>query len=168
LERRRQVERVWRADPGQVGSLNKLASRQVSFAGHRFPAEVISQAVWLYFRFPLSLRMAEEMLVVRCTVVSNRLRMVRRAGAGAIRTRDVNPRNTSRHSPSLLLEQSFSQQHTLFRRDSCFAHQPLVLCQVAPDAGTHRLPAQGQRQQAELFGKALCRWAAYGSGHRLL
>jgi putative transposase len=27
-----------------------------SFAGYRFPAEIISQAVWLYFRFPLSLR----------------------------------------------------------------------------------------------------------------
>ena len=25
------------------------------YAGHRFPAEVISHAVWLYFRFPLSL-----------------------------------------------------------------------------------------------------------------
>ena len=29
------------------------------YAGHRFPAEVISQAVWLYFRFPLGLRMVE-------------------------------------------------------------------------------------------------------------
>jgi len=29
---------------------------------HRFPPEVISHAVWLYFRFPLSLRMVEEML----------------------------------------------------------------------------------------------------------
>jgi putative transposase len=34
-------------------------------AGHRFPAEVISQAVWLYFRFPLGLRMVEEMLAAR-------------------------------------------------------------------------------------------------------
>ncbi len=25
------------------------------YAGYRFPAEVISHAVWLYFRFPLSL-----------------------------------------------------------------------------------------------------------------
>jgi transposase-like protein len=33
-----------------------------SYAGHRFPAEIISHAVWLYFRFPLSLRMVEEML----------------------------------------------------------------------------------------------------------
>jgi putative transposase len=42
-----------------------------SFARHRFPAEVMSQAVWLYFRFPLSLRMVEEMLAFRGTVVSH-------------------------------------------------------------------------------------------------
>src|ERR671914_139769 len=41
------------------------------FAGHRFPAEVISQAVWLYFRFPLGLRMVEEMLAARGIVVSH-------------------------------------------------------------------------------------------------
>src|SRR3954451_23120272 len=32
------------------------------YAGYRFPGEVISHTVWLYFRFPLSLRMVEEML----------------------------------------------------------------------------------------------------------
>jgi transposase-like protein len=32
---------------------------------HRFPPEVISYAVWLYFRFPLSLRRAEELLAAR-------------------------------------------------------------------------------------------------------
>ena len=36
-----------------------------SDAGYRFPAEVISHAIWLYFRFPLSLRMVEEMLAAR-------------------------------------------------------------------------------------------------------
>ena len=41
------------------------------YAGYRFPAEVISQAVWLYFRFPLSLRMVEEMMAARCVVVSH-------------------------------------------------------------------------------------------------
>ena len=40
------------------------------YSGYRFPAEVISQAVWLYFRFPLGLRMAEEMLAARGIVVS--------------------------------------------------------------------------------------------------
>jgi hypothetical protein len=32
---------------------------------HRFPAEVISHCVWLYFRFALSLRDIEEMLAIR-------------------------------------------------------------------------------------------------------
>ena len=42
-----------------------------SYAGYRFPAEVISYAVYLYFRFPLSLRMVEEMLAVRGIEVSH-------------------------------------------------------------------------------------------------
>src|SRR5919112_3958117 len=45
-------------------------TRHPRYARHRFPAEVISHAVWLYFRFPLSLRMAEEMLAARGIEVS--------------------------------------------------------------------------------------------------
>src|ERR1700761_8878220 len=41
-----------------------LTSRTL-YRRHRFPPEVISHAVWLYFRFPLSLRMVEEMLAAR-------------------------------------------------------------------------------------------------------
>src|SRR5215213_6933613 len=41
------------------------------YAGYRFPGEVISHAVWLYFRFPLSLRMVEEMLTARGIMVSH-------------------------------------------------------------------------------------------------
>src|SRR3954470_15351822 len=41
------------------------------YAGYRFPGEVISHAVWLYFRFPLSLRMVEEMLAARGIDVSH-------------------------------------------------------------------------------------------------
>jgi hypothetical protein len=37
-------------------------ARNPLYRRHRFPPEVISRAVWLYFRFPLSLRMVEEML----------------------------------------------------------------------------------------------------------
>jgi putative transposase len=40
------------------------------YARYRFPAEVISYAVWLYFRFPVSLRMVEEMLTARGILVS--------------------------------------------------------------------------------------------------
>jgi hypothetical protein len=39
--------------------------RDSIYAGHRYPAEIISYAVWLYFWFPLSLRMVEEMLAAR-------------------------------------------------------------------------------------------------------
>ena len=42
----------------------------VSYKRHRFPAEVIAHAVWLYYRFPLSLRHVEEMLLERGIVVS--------------------------------------------------------------------------------------------------
>src|SRR5947208_12193220 len=40
-------------------------ARDRIYAGYRYPAEIISYAVWLYFRFPLSLRMVEEMLAAR-------------------------------------------------------------------------------------------------------
>ena len=41
------------------------AARDPLYRRHRFPPEVISHAVWLYVRFPLSLRMVEEMLAAR-------------------------------------------------------------------------------------------------------
>jgi hypothetical protein len=40
-------------------------ARDPLYRCHRFPAEVIGYAVWLYFRFLLSLRMVEEMLAAR-------------------------------------------------------------------------------------------------------
>src|SRR3982750_2234783 len=40
-------------------------------AGYHFPGEVISHAVWLSFRLPLSLRMVEEMLAARGIDVSH-------------------------------------------------------------------------------------------------
>src|SRR3954466_7325728 len=42
-----------------------------SYAGHRFPPAIIGHAVWLYFRFPLGLRMVEEMLAARGITVSH-------------------------------------------------------------------------------------------------
>jgi putative transposase len=40
--------------------------RDPRYRRHRFPTEIIiAHAVWLYFRFPLSLRMVEDMLAAR-------------------------------------------------------------------------------------------------------
>ncbi|MGQ3213608.1 MAG: IS6 family transposase, partial [Shinella sp.] len=47
-----------------------MKSLAVSYKRHRFPRQIISNAVWLYFRFPLSLRLVEEMLLERGIVVS--------------------------------------------------------------------------------------------------
>src|SRR5690349_10498552 len=44
---------------------------QRSCGGHRFTPEVVSHAVWLYFRFALALRMVEELLAARGITVSH-------------------------------------------------------------------------------------------------
>ncbi|MGO6904015.1 IS6 family transposase, partial [Rhizobium ruizarguesonis] len=46
-------------------------ARDPLYRRHRFPAEVIAHAVWLYFRSPLSLRMVEDMLAARGVIVSH-------------------------------------------------------------------------------------------------
>jgi putative transposase len=48
-----------------------MTSARSRYTGHRFPPEIISHVVWLYFRFPLSLRMVEEMLAARGIIVSH-------------------------------------------------------------------------------------------------
>ena len=44
--------------------------KSISFKRHRFPADVIRHAVWLYFRFSLSFRDVEELLAQRGIDVS--------------------------------------------------------------------------------------------------
>jgi transposase-like protein len=40
------------------------------YAGYRYPAEIISQAVWLFFRFALSFRDIEELLGARSIILT--------------------------------------------------------------------------------------------------
>ena len=47
----------------------------ISFKRHRFPSDVIRHAVWLYFRFSLSLMDVEEMLARRGIEVSGAVRL---------------------------------------------------------------------------------------------
>ncbi|MFF1442510.1 IS6 family transposase [Streptomyces sp. NPDC058295] len=67
-----------------------------SYKGHRYPVEVISHCVWLYFRFPLSFREVEELMLERGVTVS--YETVRRwcgkfgqQYAGALRRRQSRP-----------------------------------------------------------------------------
>lgn len=47
------------------------SARDPLYRRQMFPAEVIAHAVWLYLRFPLSLRMVEDMLAARGIIVSH-------------------------------------------------------------------------------------------------
>jgi putative transposase len=44
--------------------------KKISYAGYRFPPEIIHQAIWLYLRFTLSLREIEDLLAERGLAVS--------------------------------------------------------------------------------------------------
>src|SRR5580693_4136666 len=43
---------------------------KISYAGYRFPPEIIHQAIWLYLRFTLSFRDVEDLLAERGIAVS--------------------------------------------------------------------------------------------------
>ncbi|MFE7394602.1 IS6 family transposase [Streptomyces sp. NPDC057582] len=76
-----------------------MGSVSPSYRGHRYPVEVISHCVWLYFRFPLSFREVEELMLQRGVSVSHET--VRRwclksgqAYANALRRRQPRPGDT--------------------------------------------------------------------------
>ena len=48
-----------------------MDSAPPSYKGHRYPVEVIAHCVWLYFRFPLSFREVEELMLERGVMVSH-------------------------------------------------------------------------------------------------
>jgi putative transposase len=56
------------------------------YRGHRFPKEIISECVWLYFRFGVSFRDVEEMVAARGVVVS-----YEQSDAGAINSDASSP-----------------------------------------------------------------------------
>ena len=47
-----------------------MKSRRSRYVRHRFPAEIISHAVWLYYQFSLSFRDVEDLLAERGIIVS--------------------------------------------------------------------------------------------------
>ena len=49
---------------GEVADMTPPADPE-RYKNHRFPGEIISHGVWLYYRFPLSYRDVEELLFER-------------------------------------------------------------------------------------------------------
>jgi putative transposase len=48
----------------------KTNSTALNYKGYRFPPEIISHTVWLYFRFSLSFRDIEEIMAERGVIVT--------------------------------------------------------------------------------------------------
>lgn len=71
-----------------------MQRQNISYKRHRFPAQIIAHAVWLYCRFNLSLRKVEEMLLERGIDVS--FETIRRwvAKFGSAIARSLRRRNT--------------------------------------------------------------------------
>ncbi len=55
---------------GRPGRIRGVTTATPSYKGHRYPVEIINHCVWLYFRFPLSLREVEELMLARGVAVS--------------------------------------------------------------------------------------------------
>ncbi|KAA3500453.1 IS6 family transposase [Agrobacterium vitis] len=75
--------------------MTRLA-RDPLYRRHRFPADVIAHAVWLYFRFPLSLRMVEDMLAARGVIVSHQTVRLWAEKFGRHFANDIRKRSTGR------------------------------------------------------------------------
>ena len=74
-------------------------ARNRLYRRHRFPANVIAHAVWLYFRFPLSLRMVEDLLAAHGITVSHQT--IRLSGIGAPDPVGRQCRKKDRYDPGL-------------------------------------------------------------------
>ena len=55
---------------GRPGRIRGVTTATPSYKGHRYPVEIINHCVWLYFRFPLSFREVDELMLVRGVAVS--------------------------------------------------------------------------------------------------
>jgi putative transposase len=66
-----------------------VAATTSLYRGHRFPVEIISHCVWLYYRFPLSLREVEEMMLARGVVVSYETIVRHEAPGNRVEVRDL-------------------------------------------------------------------------------
>ncbi len=86
---------------------------------HRFPAEIIAHAVWLYFRSPLSLRMVEDLLATRGVVVSHQTARLWAETFGRAFTNEIRRRSSGRLGDKWHLDEAVvsirGKKHWLWR-----------------------------------------------------
>ncbi len=73
-----------------------MPDRDPLYPRHRFPAEIIAHAVLLYFRFPLSLRVGEDLLAALGIIVSHQTIRQRAEKFGRTFVNEIRRRSSGR------------------------------------------------------------------------
>jgi putative transposase len=137
-------------------------TKLVSYKRHRFPPQIIAHAVWLYFRFPLSLLLVEEMLLERGIMVS--YETIRRWGKkfGPEYARRLRPKPPSHndiwHLDEVVISTS-GKKHWLWR---AVGQDGYVLDKAAKRLLTRLLKRQGAAPKRIITDKL----PSYGSARR--
>src|SRR6266496_3202947 len=109
--------------------------RPLSYAGYRFPPDIIQQSIWLYLRFTLSLRDVEELLAERGIDVSHET--IRRWVAVfgpmiARRLRAMRPKpHTTWHLDEMFVSIGGKRMYLSSRR--CGRRSARLSCAIAPE-----------------------------------
>jgi transposase-like protein len=109
-------------------AMSQPSTRPTLYKGYRFPPEIISQCVWLYYRFGVSLRDVSELMLARGIVVSHeaiRIRTLRfateysKTRCPTPRSRQIppiNPASTTRGDRALInINQMNSREYRAHR-----------------------------------------------------
>ena len=97
----------------------RMTDRDPLYRRRRFPAEIIAHAVWLYFRFPLSLRMVEDLLAARGIIVSHQTVRLWAEKFGRHFAKDIRRRSSGQLGDKWHLDEAVTsirgKQHWLWR-----------------------------------------------------
>ncbi|MFF3159776.1 IS6 family transposase [Streptomyces sp. NPDC057910] len=130
-----------------------------SYKNHRYPVEVISHCVWLYFRFPLGYREVEELMLERGVIVS--YETIRRwcgkfgqTYAGALRRRRPRPRPGDKGHLDEVFIRIQGVQKYLWRAVDTDGHVLDILVQNRRDKAAAVMPSVEHRSPKGLNNRA--------------
>ncbi|MFB7014216.1 IS6 family transposase [Streptomyces sp. NPDC056237] len=148
-----------------------MSSASPSYKGHRYPVEIIAHCVWLYFRFPLSFREVEELMLQRGVIVSHET--VRRwcakfgqAYASGLRRRRPRP-GVKRHLDEVLIKVNSGHKY-LWRAVDADGNVLDILVQNRRDKAAARRFFRRLMQKTRVVPRVVVtdKLRSYGAAHR--
>lgn len=109
-------------------------TRPSLYRRYRFPPEIIGEAVWLYFRFPLSFRMVEDMLAYKGIIFTHKTVREWAEKFGCAYTNKIRRSFAWRGSPPRLSALSGDQQRRRCRASGQPSSGSAAACQTCRPA----------------------------------